>query len=257
MRSVQLIPSNTGQAYPGGSVVYAHTITNAGNVTENLGTNTIALSLADSQGVFSSIVYLDVNNSNTIDAGDVVINAPADLGSLLPGQSKRLLVKVTAVSGAAIGLIDTTTLTATTAGSVNAIAAPAVVTVTDTTTVISGNLVLFKEQALDANCDGVADTAFSTQTITTGAAPGACIRYRITVTNNGTADVLNVVVSDATPANTYYHGTVAASTSQGTVVAPAPTVSGTVTATIGTLTPSASAVVTFGVRIQPLAGMPL
>jgi trimeric autotransporter adhesin len=253
VRTVQLVPSNTGQVYPGGSVVYAHTLINAGNVAENTGgANTIALALADSQGVFSSVLYLDVNSSNTIDAGDLVINTPADLGALAAGQSKRLLVRVSAVSGAGVGVTNTTTVTATTAGTINGSAAPAAVSVIDGTTVIAGNLVLLKEQALDANCDGVADAAFGTATISTGAIPGACIRYRITVTNNGVADVTNVAVSDAMPAHTTYHGTIAAASTQGTVSAPAAGATGSVNVAVGTLTPSASVVVTFGVRINPL-----
>jgi trimeric autotransporter adhesin len=252
VRSVQLVPSNTGQVFPGGSVVYAHTLTNAGNVTENGGgATTITLALTDSQGVFTSVVYKDVNNSNTIDAGDVVINTPADLGPLVAGQAVRLLVRVSAVSGAGVGVIDTTTLTATTAGVINTIAAPAVVSVVDGTTVISGNLVLVKEQALDANCDGVADTAFGTATVSTGAIPGACIRYRITVTNNGIADVASVIVSDAIPTFTTYHGTVVAASTQGAVTAPAAGATGTLSVNVGTLTPSASVVITFGVRINP------
>lgn len=252
LRSVQLIPSNTGQVFPGGSVVYAHALTNAGNVAENAGLSTIALSLLETQGTFSSIVYLDINNSNTIDAGDQVINSAAELGAIAAGQTVNLLVKVSAVSGAALGVLNTTTLTATSSGTINGAAAPVAVIVSDATTVIAGNLVLVKEQALDAGCDGTADTAYSTVNISSGAIPNACIRYRVTVTNNGSADVLNVVVSDATPAHTTYDATGPAATSQGGITAPASGAPGTISAAVGTLTPSASAVINFGVRISPL-----
>ena len=163
----------------------------------------------------------------------------------------RLLVRVSATGGAAAGITDTTTLTVTTSGAVNAVAAPATVTTTDTTTVIAGNLVLLKEQAINASCSGIADTAFSNANISAGAAPGACVRYRVTITNIGTSDVLSVVVSDATPANTTYHAAVAAATSQGSITAPAAGATGTLSASIGTLAAGASAVVTFGVRINP------
>ena len=112
-------------------------------------------------------------------------------------------------------------------------------------------MVLTKEQALDAACDGTADTAYSTVTISTGAVPGACIRYRITGTNNGNANVVTLVVSDGTPASTVYHSTVPATTTVGTITAPANGAAGTVSATVGTLTPSASVVINFGVRINP------
>ena len=251
VRSVQVAPNNSGQVFAGSSIVYSHTLTNSGNVTENSGTSTITLGLAHTQATFSTIVYRDANNNGVIDAGDPVINVPADLGPIAPGASVRLLVRVGAAGGAAAGITDTTTLTVTTSGSVNAVAAPATVSATDTTTVIAGNLVLLKEQALDANCDGIADTAFSNANISAGATPGACVRYRVTITNIGTADVISVVLSDATPANTTYHAAVAATTSQGSVTAPAAGSTGTVSASVGTLAAGASAVVSFGVRINP------
>jgi trimeric autotransporter adhesin len=84
-----------------------------------------------------------------------------------------------------------------------------------------------------------------------GAVPGACIRYRVTITNIGTSDVVSVVLSDATPANTTYSATVPAAASQGTVTAPASGAIGTVSASVGTLAPGGSATVSFGVRINP------
>ena len=258
VRSVVLTPNNAGQVFPGGSVVYTHTITNTGNVVENgVGGSTIALTLAESQASgFTSIVYLDANSNNVIDAGDVIVNTATDLGAFAINQSKQLLVKVTALSGVGIGVVDTTTLTATTTGAINSVTAPAPVSATDATTVISGNVVLVKAQALDVNCNGsladVGDTAFSAATITTGAVPGACIRYRITATNNGNADVTGLVISDNTPAATTYSITVPAATVPvKPVTAPADLTTGTISATVGTLTPSASVVLTFGVKINP------
>ena len=58
-------------------------------------------------------------------------------------------------------------------------------------------------------------------------------------------------MNDATPANTTYHAAVAATTSQGSVTAPAAGSTGTVSASVGTLAAGASAVVSFGVRINP------
>ena len=253
IRSLTLTPNNVGQVVPSSTVVYTHTITNAGNVAENVdGTHTIALTLAQNQAGFTAIVYLDVNNNNIIDAGDVVVNTAADLGSIAAGASKQLLVKVTASSGVGIGVVDNSTLTATTVGLTNGVAVPATVNATDTTTVISGNIVLLKEQALDANCHGTPDTAYSVATISTGAIPGACIRYRVTATNNGSANVNTLVLSDSTPVSTTYIATNPAVTvPASTVTAPASGSAGTISAAIGTLTPSASVALTFGVKINP------
>jgi trimeric autotransporter adhesin len=253
IRALQITTNQTGQVFPGSSIVYSATLQNTGNVTENSGgANTVTLSLTDTQATFSSIVYRDANNNGVIDPTDPAVLSAADLGSIAAGASVPLLVRVTAAPGAATGIVDTTTLRVTTAGSINTVAAPAIVSITDTTTVISGNLVLLKEQALDANCDGTADTAFSSANIAAGAIPGACVRYRITITNIGASNVLTVVVSDATPANTTYHAVVPAASSQGAApTAPAAGAAGTISAAVGTLAPSASATVTFGVRINP------
>jgi uncharacterized repeat protein (TIGR01451 family) len=86
---------------------------------------------------------------------------------------------------------------------------------------------------------------------TSGAIPGAGIRYRITASNVGSSDVTTVVISNATPMNTKYHGAVVAATTQGSVSAPAAGATGTVQATVGTLTPNQSAALTYGVRIDP------
>ncbi len=251
VRNLQITPNNTAQVSAGSLIVYGHTLTNAGNVIENGGTSVIALALADTQSAFSSIVYRDANNNGVIDPSDPVVNTPADLGPIAPGASVRLLVRVSAAAGAAAGIIDTTSLSVATSGAVNGSAAPAATGATDTTTVIAGNLMLLKEQALDANCDGVADAAFSNANISAGATPGACVRYRVTITNIGTSDALSVVVSDATPANTTYHATVAAASTQGGTTAPAGGTAGTVSAAVGRLAPGASAVLSFGVRINP------
>jgi uncharacterized repeat protein (TIGR01451 family) len=129
--------------------------------------------------------------------------------------------------------------------------APAAVFVTDSTTVINGDLTLIKEQALDANLDGNPDTPYSTTDITTGALPGRGIRYRITVTNNGTAPTTQVRVFDTTPAFTTYTSVNPAAVTPGSVtIVPANGASGALEFNVGTLNPGQSAVVTFGVIIQ-------
>jgi len=119
---------------------------------------------------------------------------------------------------------------------------------------VGAELKVVKTQALDANCDGVADTAFSADNITTGAVPGACIRYEITAINQGSNAVGAVIINDLTPANTTYHLyslSTGAQTTQGLVIAPLPGLNGLVQATVGTLLPNGSAKMSFGVRINP------
>lgn len=258
VRDIKLIPNNSGQVFPGGSVVYSHTLSNNGNVIENgAGGSVIAFTQSDTQATFSSIVYLDANKNGILDATDPVLTT-ANLGALVPGASVGLLVKVSAASGAAVGVIDITQLTVTTSGIINAVAAPAVASVSDTTNVIAGNLSLLKEQALDVGCNNGGGTlVFSAANITSGALPNVCIRYRLTITNLGTADALNVVVSDATPVNTTYQTAVPAfitvgAMSAATIALPNNSVGTISTSSPGfTLAPSANAVLNFGVRINP------
>jgi trimeric autotransporter adhesin len=79
--------------------------------------------------------------------------------------------------------------------------------------------------------------------------PGACIDYQITVQNVGAANATGVTVSDTTPAYTLLN-TVPATTLGTITSTPAVGAAGSITATIGTLTPSQSAVITFRVKIQ-------
>jgi uncharacterized repeat protein (TIGR01451 family) len=262
VRAITLTPNHSGQIYAGGSVVYSHTVSNNGNVTEGDGVaSTVALTLADSLSGFSSVVYWDKNNDGVLDASDPIVaslaaltggsNGASTAAGLSPGESATLFVKVFAPSGAAAGAVDTATLSATTSGVINGVAAPAAAVATDSTTVVAGQVNLVKAQALDAACDGTPDTAYGTGNISSGAIPGACVRYQITATNVGAANVSSVVVSDATPANTTYTSAGPAATTAGTVTAPANGASGTIQASVGTLTPGQSAVITFGVRINP------
>lgn len=263
VRSLTLTADQTGTVIPGGSVVYKHTVTNTGNLLEGdglLSQSTVAST--DSAAGFTSVVYWDKNNDGVLDASDPVVtsfsqltggsNGASTAAGLDPGESATLFVKVSAPAAVPGGTVDATTLSVATTGLVNNVAAPATVVSTDTTTVSAlGQIALAKAQALDANCDGVADTVFGTGNITTGAIPGACIRYQIIATNTGGGDVNAVVITDTTPANTVYHGTVAAATTVGTISTPANGAAGTVQVNIDTLPPAQSAVLTLGVRINP------
>lgn len=244
VHSVTLTPNNTGQIFPGGSVVYVHTLKNNGNVAETV-TFTGSF-VADSQSLWSSTFYNDSTGTlaGQLDAGDTAVTTSTTI-SLNPGDSKVMLVKVIAPPSAAAGAADTTTVTATyNAGGSTA-------TANDQSTVIAGDLRLSKLQATSSGCNGTPDAAFSSGTLQ--AKPLACVVYQITAQNQGTANVTSVVVNDATPTNTTYFdnsGGFKAATTVGTVTNPTSGSAGTITATIGTLTPGQSAVVTFMVKIN-------
>src|SRR5947208_151984 len=256
VRSISVTPNQAGQTYPGGSYVYTQTLINTGNVTEGNGSvSSIAFNAANNQGGWIATLYYDGNNNGTLDATDPQItgnlNTVSGLaGGLAPGQSITVFVKVIAPSGAVVGAVDTTTVTVTTTNGSYVTAAPAAAVATDSTTVIAGNLTLSKAQALDAACTG--PTGGTTYAHTgVSAKPGQCVLYQITVSNVGSSNATSVVVSDATP--TYTTLSSAAATTVGSIGAGSPAVggTGTVTANVGTLTPGQSALVTFGVKINP------
>jgi len=255
VRSVTFTPNNTGQTFPAGSVVYSHTLTNTGNVLEGNGAvSTVTLANANSQTGWTSVQYFDANANGVLDATDPVIGAgglqTVLAAGLNPGQSITVFDKVTSPSGVAAGTVDTTTITVTTVNGTYSTTVPANAIATDSTTVIAGNVSIVKAQGLDAACAGTPPGGYGTSTVTTGAIPGACIDYQITVQNVGSANATGVVVSDATPAFTLL--STAPAVTVGSITAPTPAIgaAGTVTATVGTLTPGQSAVLTFGVKIQ-------
>jgi trimeric autotransporter adhesin len=254
-RNLTLTPNNSGTVFPGGAVVYSHLLVNNGNLLEGDGAgSTVNLTLTHSQVGWSSIIYYDADSDGVIGGSDPAVSnlgfVSAGGAGLAPGESVRLLVKVFAPPGVALGTIDALSVTASTVNGTHTSPAPSPTTITDTTTVISGDVTMVKEQALDANLDGTPDGAYSTAQITTGALPGRSIRYRITVTNVGTAPATSVRVFDTTPAYTTYTTTGPAGTTIGSVVTtPLNGATGPLEFDLGTLNPGQSAVITFGVII--------
>lgn len=258
VRNVTLSTNNSGQAAPGGSVVYTQTLTNSGNVTEAITFANPFLTDSQIAAGWTSILYLD--NGATplaLDATDTAVTT-ATTFNLAPGASSTLFVKVFAPSTASAGQIDSTVATASYTNTTGVIGGALTTSATDTTTVVSGVVSLLKEQALDANCDGTAETPFAQTAITSATAiPGACIQYRITATNAGNAPVTAVVINDTTPSFTTYSvagGAAACVKSDATacsVAGPAAGSAGTVTTTVGTLAPLGTATVKFTVKILP------
>ena len=254
VRSISFTPNDTNQTYPGGVVVYSHTLTNTGNVVEGDGSvSTITLAAVENKAGWTSALYFDKNGNGVLDAGDPVLPVAGlqaltgFTGGLAPGQSITIFDKVTAPSGAPIGDVDTSTVTVTTTNRSYTSAAPAPAVATDGTTVIAGNLQLTKAQALDAGCTGPGGgTVYSASNVS--ALPTQCVLYQITVSNVGSANATSVVVSDSTPVYTTLSSR--AVTSVGTVTDPGAGNTGTISATIGTLAPGSSAIVTFGVKVQ-------
>ncbi|HQT63827.1 MAG: hypothetical protein B7Z75_02260 [Acidocella sp. 20-57-95] len=255
IRSLVLSPNGTGQTYPGGTYIYTHTLTNEGNVTEANGSLSTS-TFSDTNGLtgWTSTLYYDASHSGTITSTDPIIPTSGGLntvsglsGGLAPGASITIFDKVVAPSGATTGALNPTTITVTTTTGTYTVAAPSPSVVTDNTTVISGNITLVKTQGLDATCSGSA-SSYSQGNI--NAAPGQCIMYQVTATNVGATNATTVVISDSTPTFTTL-STAAAITSPGTISS-GPSVGGTgsISASVATMTPGQSVVLSFGVKIN-------
>lgn len=245
-----LTPNNNGQVAPGGTVVYAHTLTNIGAQSCGAYTLTATVPATDAAQGWTTTVYLDVNGDGQIDAGDTPVNGP--LASLPAGAAQKLLVRVFAPGGVSAGVSNTTTVTATFTDPAPNCGTPSA---TDITAVITGQIRVLKTQAADATCDGVADTAFAATSLQLK--PGQCIVYQVVATNEGVVPVTNIAINDALPAYTVL------SAKQPALQCEAPGIGGTAPAFASTATavscgsaantvaPGGKVTLTFAVQINP------
>jgi uncharacterized repeat protein (TIGR01451 family) len=112
-------PDNSGNATAGGTITYAHTVTNTGNVAD-----TFDLTYASSQGW--TYVFLDA------------VSTPITSVTLAPGASTTVNARLTVPVAVAVGTVEVGVLTAT------GQATSASDTATDVTTIVAGNLDLVK-----------------------------------------------------------------------------------------------------------------
>ncbi len=122
LAAVDFAPDRNGSTTPGGTIQYAHTITNTGNVND-----TFDLTFVSTQG-WNYVFYDALNN-------------PINSVVLAAGTSANISVRLSVPAGATIGMVETGTLTAT--GSVTLVSDIAV----DVTVVVAGNLQLAKSVA--------------------------------------------------------------------------------------------------------------
>jgi len=244
IHDVAITTVGSNQIAPGGTVTYTHQVVNVGNVTE---TN-IPLTASNGTSGFSVALYNDLNGNGVVDPLEPIISS---IASLAPGAVVNLVAVVTAPSGATDGTQDIATVST---SYVDDVAGNN--TTTDTSTVRYGQVRLVKEQALDANCDGTEDGAF-TQALM-AAKPAECIVYRITATNEGSQAVTGVVLYDAIPTYTTLQVPSAPSVT-GTAAGPftfgpsSPSTdgsTGTLTVNVGPMNGGQTAILKFGVQVD-------
>lgn len=253
-RVLSLQNDRTGQIAPGGTVVYKHTLTNNGNIVEGVTAGSLPYTLTNDQAAngWVTSLFVDLNNDGIADANELVTGN--DLGALAiaRGAAVNLLIKVQAPTNATAGTPSSVifTISPTQAGGQSVVS----LVNTDLTTVTNGQVRLVKEQSL-ANCSSGAAMGVYTQN-TVSAKPGECVKYKITATNEGNADVTNVVISDATPAYTTLKVIASASPLATNASLSTSTAAlldgstGTVAAEKTPLAPSTSAVLEFVIKVN-------
>ena len=200
-RKLSLQNDRIGQVAPGGTVVYKHTLTNTGNIVEGATATSLPFTLTNdkSGNGWVTSLFIDVNNDGNIDAGDTLVTGDlaTATGAIARNASVNFLIKVQAPSNATAGTPSSVvfTINRTTVGGIT----HSSISNTDLTTVTEGQVRLVKEQVLVNCATGMGGTYAQT---TVSAKPGECVKYRITATNEGNANVKNLVISDNTPSYT-------------------------------------------------------
>lgn len=250
---VAITPSQTVQVAPGGVVDIPHTLRNPGNVTLTEGAIDVT-GLSD----FSGAVFLDIDGDGAVGPADIVVDNIDDIpGGLAPGAAIGVILRVQAPATGTVGYGERATIAVTGTLNGGTLAEPAGRqgdnAVTDEIVIVSNDLTLDKEQALDATCSG-APGAFDRARI--AAEPGQCVRYRVTATNTGSSTASSVVIRDTTPGYTTYTDCAGACAPALTPAAatlpqvPVPGTGGSLESAHGDLLPGEIATMAFTVRID-------
>jgi trimeric autotransporter adhesin len=195
-------PNGSGTTTSPGTLVYSHALKNTGNSN----VTTTNLTWTNPSG-FTYVLYQDNGTTvGAIDAGDTVLTSGANF-TLNAGATMPILVQVTTASGLTSGVSDARVITAT--------AVSATATVTDTTTIVAGELQLTKAAS-------TASAQPRTYLVQSGLASTASeITYTINAKNVGTANLTNVIVFDSIPNFTDFKFDTIAVTLNGVACAPA------------------------------------
>lgn len=244
---VLFTPDLRGQIAAGGTIVYTHTIVNQGSTAV---TTTQPFVVTNSQIGFTTTLYYDANDNGLFESTDPIITDLDSFSSngangLDAGESIRIFAKVQNDGTALLGSENNTLIRLLDGASVE------LGRVLDITTMSNTLIRLTKMQALDANCDGTADSG----TYTTATLPiqrnsdgqGQCVLYRLTVRNEGDTAIGAFNFRDSTPAGTVMRiaPTCASCT---TTSAPATGDVGSVSGQVPSIAPSASYIFNFGVQ---------
>jgi hypothetical protein len=217
-----------------GTVTYAQTVTNTGNV--NLNASSFALSATpvdttSGSGAFTQTYTVTIAGATSAPFAtpQAALNAALGAGTIAPAGSFILNSAVTANSTLSSGNKEVLTLGAAIAGvtnsnSVNTNESTAI-TLTDTTTIVKGNATISKTQALCTYTGVVSSSNPPVCPASSGAAstaltvkPGDYVVYYLKATSTGTGNILATKVKDALPLGVSIYSLAATSTQAGTIL---------------------------------------
>lgn len=208
VRQMTLVSGQSGEVSPGGSVDYIHTLTINSNVDENVDAggaydeSDLRVDLSNSVPTgWTAVVYWDTNNDGQVTSVDSLLTSAASpnevavpyFGALGYGDQIKFIVQVTASTGLNDGASVTTTLEVS-----DDLGQLATVTNDDQTGVQAGRLSIDKYQAPTI----IGDTAGTYTKADFNVLPGDTVWYKITVVNDGSEPVTNVVIQDNVPSYT-------------------------------------------------------
>ncbi|MNZ25196.1 hypothetical protein D3C78_423600 [compost metagenome] len=251
-RLLTLTNDQQGQVSVGGTIVYAHTLKNLGNIVEgaNAGSQVNLKVVPLRNDGFVYTLYYDANKNGQIDSADQIISATTGLNQLLGSAGLlaqadiQLLLKVQAAPSATEGVISQADIVVE-VSDFNGIHLDNLKN-TDVTTVATGHLQLVKTQAANSSCTttNLASLNYSTQLVSVK--PNQCVVYKLTLKNDGGSVVKNVQFNDVVPAYTSLVGTPAIVPS-GTNLSSGDKVS----ALVSSLDPNQEANFYFVIRVNP------
>ena len=242
---VSLEPDLRGQIAPGGSIVYSHILkpwgTSVLSATDNL-------SVANDRTGFTTTLYYDANNDGQLDASDPMIqNLSVVNAAILSSKAPiRIFNKVENTAYNTVGVVNTSII------SLKNSAGTVLDTATDITTITTAPVRLTKLQAKDNNCDGVADTAYTSNIlpITRNAdGSGQCVLYQLTVKNLGASAIGRFNFYDYTPeAMVMSKAPTCTSCESGSLSAPALGQTGAIKGSVAAIKSNESHSLEFGVK---------
>ena len=212
-RLLTLTNDQQGQVSVGGTIVYAHTLKNLGNMAEgaNAGSQVNLKVVPLRNDGFVYTLYYDANKNGQIDSADQIISATTSLNQLLGSAGLlaqadiQLLLKVQAAPSATEGVVSQADIVVE-VSDFNGIHLDNLKN-TDVTTVATGHLQLVKTQAAKSSCTTTNLAALSYSTQLVSVKPNQCVVYKLTLKNDGGSVVKNVQFNDVVPAYTSLIGT--------------------------------------------------